>query len=163
MTSSQPLAVMSCRICGQPALHRFVAKGDRSGESIRVYFCNTCNARFTAPPDFDYETQDEGLIAYYEMHRDYILWRHNRIFDYLERSFSLGRGSFLDIGSGAGYSLEVAVERGWAAQGIEPGGTLARCCIPDDYIDSRRYPLFVARAAMAKLIAQLQASGKDTR
>jgi 2-polyprenyl-3-methyl-5-hydroxy-6-metoxy-1,4-benzoquinol methylase len=120
------LAALPCRICGQPAPRRLVAKGDRSGESITVYFCRTCNAHFTAPPDFNYETQDEGLIAYYEAHRDYILWRHNQIFDYLERAFGLGRGRFLDIGSGAGYSLEVAAKRGWDAQGIEPGGTLAR-------------------------------------
>ena len=120
-----PLAALPCRICGQPAPRRLVAKGDRSGESIEVYCCGACNAHFTAPPDFDYETQDDGLIAYYEAHRDYILWRHNRIFDYLERAFGLARGCFLDIGSGTGYSLEVAAKRGWDAQGIEPGGTLA--------------------------------------
>ena len=34
------------------------------------------------------------------------------------------------------------------------------CCIPDDYIDTKRYPLFVARAVMAELVAQLKASGK---
>ena len=123
--SSFPLAALPCRICGQPAPRRLVAKGDRLSESITVYFCHACNAHFTAPPYFDYDTQDEGLITYYEAHRDYILWRHNRIFDYLERVFSLGRGRFLDIGSGAGYSLEVAGKIGWDAQGIEPGGTLA--------------------------------------
>lgn len=124
-TAPLPLAVLSCRICGQLAQHRLAAKGDRSGESIRVYFCRACNAHFTAPPDFDYKSQGEGLIAYYEAHRDYILWRHNRIFDYLENAFVLARGSFLDIGSGAGYSLEVAANRGWDAQGIEPGSKLA--------------------------------------
>lgn len=123
--ASFPLAALSCRICGQPAPRQLDARGDRSGESITVYFCRACNAHFTAPPDFDYESQDEGLISYYEAHRDYILWRHNRIFDYLERAFGLGRGRFLDIGSGAGYSLEVAAKRGWDAQGIEPGSTLA--------------------------------------
>lgn len=121
-----PVAALPCRICGQPAPLQFATKGDRSSESITVYFCRACNAHFTAPPDFDYETRDEGLIAYYEAHRDYILWRHNRIFDYLDRAFNLGRGRFLDIGSGAGYSLELAAKRGWNAQGIEPGGTLAR-------------------------------------
>ena len=124
-TAPLPLVALPCRICGQAAPRRLVAKGDRSGESIKVYFCGACNAYFTAPPDFDYESQDEELIAYYEAHRDYILWRHNRIFDYLERAFGLARGRFLDIGSGAGYSLEVAAKRGWAAQGIEPGSTLA--------------------------------------
>lgn len=101
-----PLAALPCRICGQPAPYRLAAKGDRSGESITVYFCRACNVHYTNPPDFDYETQDEGLISYYEAHRDYILWRHNLIFDYLERTFCQARGRFLDIGSGAGYSLE---------------------------------------------------------
>ena len=120
-----PLAALPCRICNQPAPSRLSARGDRSGESITVYFCHACNAHFTAPSDFDYETQDEGLVPYYEAHRDYILRRHNRIFDYLESAFGLKCGRFLDIGSGAGYSLEVATKRGWSAQGIEPGGTLA--------------------------------------
>lgn len=124
-TAPPPVVTLPCRICGQAAPSRFVAKGDRSGESIKVYFCRACNAHFTDPPNFDYETQDEGLIAYYETYRDYILRRHNQIFDYLERAFNLVRGHFLDIGSGAGYSLEVAAKRGWDTQGIEPGSTLA--------------------------------------
>ena len=121
-----PLTALPCRICGQPAPRQLSARGDRSGESITVYSCGACNAHFTAPPDFDCEIQDEGLIAYYEAHRDYILWPHNRIFDSLERVFGLARGRFLDVGSGAGYSLEVAAKRGWDAQGIEPDCTLAR-------------------------------------
>lgn len=120
-----PLVALPCRLCGQAAPPRLVAKGHRSGKLIKVYFCRACNAHFTDPPDFDYETQDEGLIAYYEVHRDYILRRHNQIFDYLEKAFNLARGNFLDIGSGAGYSLEVAAKRGWDAQGVEPGSTLA--------------------------------------
>lgn len=120
-----PIVALPCRICGQAAPCRFTAKGDRAGARISVYFCAVCNAHFTAPPEFDYEKEDEGLIAYYEAHRDYILWRHKRIFDYLERVFWFARRRFLDIGSGAGYSLEVAAKCGWDVQGIEPGRALA--------------------------------------
>lgn len=47
-----------------------------------------------------------------------------------------------------------------AREGLHMSGLLANCCIPDDYIDTKRYPLFVARAVMAELVAQLKASGK---
>ena len=30
------------------------------------------------------------------------------------------------------------------------------CCIPDDWIDSKRYPLFMARDVMRTLIEQLE-------
>lgn len=145
------LVALPCRICGQTAPPRLVAKGERSGESIKVYFCSACNAHFTAPPNFDYEIQDGGLIAYYEVHRDYILRRHNLIFDYLERAFNLTHGNFLDIGSGAGYSLEVAAKRGWDAQGIEPGSTLA------EYSQSRQHGHVIHGYFTPELCASLQA------
>ena len=144
-----PIA-LPCRICGQSTLRRFAAKGDRSGVLINVYFCAACNAHFTAPPEFDYEKEDGGLIAYYEAHRGYILWRHRRIFDYIERTFGLKRGSFLDIGSGAGYSLEVAASRGWDAQGIEPGSRLA------EYSRSRLGGLVIHGYFTSDLRAKLQ-------
>ena len=37
--------------------------------------------------------------------------------------------------------------------------TLNTCRIPDDCIDSKRYPLFMARDVMRVLIEQLQAEG----
>ena len=36
---------------------------------------------------------------------------------------------------------------------------IASCRIPDDCIDSKRYPLFMARDVMRVLIEQLQAEG----
>lgn len=35
---------------------------------------------------------------------------------------------------------------------------LARCRIPDDCIDSKRYPLFMARAVLQELIESLQST-----
>ena len=35
---------------------------------------------------------------------------------------------------------------------------LLMCCIPDDCIDSKRYPLFMARAVLQELIESLQSS-----
>lgn len=60
------------------------------------------------PPDLDYEVQVvEGLISYYEAHRDYILWRHNLI----ARTFGQARRRYLDIGSGGGRWLQRARTR----------------------------------------------------
>ena len=36
--------------------------------------------------------------------------------------------------------------------------TIAKCRIPDDRIDSRRYPLFMARAVLKELIESLQST-----
>jgi len=35
---------------------------------------------------------------------------------------------------------------------------LPSCCIPDDCIDNRRYPFFMARAVMSEWIAELKAA-----
>jgi len=35
---------------------------------------------------------------------------------------------------------------------------LSTCCIPDDCIDSKRYPLFMARAVLQELIESLQST-----
>ena len=39
---------------------------------------------------------------------------------------------------------------------------LNRCRIPDDCIDEKRYPLFMARAVMQKLIESLQSTRGET-
>ncbi len=114
-----------CPLCSRVTRPVFQVQGSVPGHFLNVYHCHQCSAHFTAPLRFDYETYDEDLITYYEAHRDYILWRHNLIFDYLGAAFGMECGRFLDIGSGAGYSLEVAAKRGWYVQGVEPGNTLA--------------------------------------
>ncbi len=35
-----------------------------------------------------------------------------------------------------------------------------RCRIPDDYIDPKRYPLFMAREVVLELLAQFKAESK---
>ena len=37
------------------------------------------------------------------------------------------------------------------------------CRIPDDYIDSRRYPLFMARAVLQALIEEHEQASKGAR
>ena len=51
---------------------------------------------------------------------------------------------------------------GYRTSGLEATGPdpsyqlLANCHIPDDCIDSKRYPLFMARAVLQELIKSLQ-------
>lgn len=40
-----------------------------------------------------------------------------------------------------------------------PQRVIVTCRIPDDCIDSKRYPLFIARAVLQELIESLQATG----
>ena len=49
--------------------------------------------------------------------------RYMRFFEFVGAMQSPGR--FLDIGAGMGFSLDVAVEHGWQATGIEPNRHLA--------------------------------------
>ena len=52
--------------------------------------------------------------------------------------------------------------RSVAGRAVAPLGVIEHldiCRIPDDCIDSKRYPLFMARDVMRVLIEQLQAEG----
>lgn len=116
----------NCRICGKQvkALFRVPAHRDRMLK-LEVYHCANCAAYYTFPPGFDYDAPDEGVTDYYQRHRDYIVGRHTRIFDFVESLTGLGAGRFFDIGVGAGYSMQVAENRKWQAVGIEPSSLLA--------------------------------------
>ena len=43
----------------------------------------------------------------------------------------------------------------------EEGVDGAKCRIPDDCIDEKRYPLFMARAVLKELIESLQSTGSE--
>jgi hypothetical protein len=45
---------------------------------------------------------------------------------------------------------------------IASADSQASCRVPDDCIDSRRYPLFMARKVMREVIEQLKATGEKT-
>ena len=46
-----------------------------------------------------------------------------------------------------------------ARRGLIGQTHLTRCRIPDDCIDEKRYPLFMARAVLKELIESLQSTG----
>lgn len=58
---------------------------------------------------------------------------------------------------------DITTYRGWLALasellGDKPDWTALSCRIPDDCIDSKRYPLFMARAVLKELIESLQST-----
>jgi len=115
---------ISCRICNGNLIREFTVKGSRYKMNIDVLLCEKCDAYYTNPMDYDYECYDFDIIGYYVQHSEYIKWRHNVIFDFVESMRGQKKGKFLDLGSGAGYSLHVANARGWDAVGVEPSKTL---------------------------------------
>lgn len=115
---------ISCRVCNGNLVRKFAVKGSRYKMNIDVLLCEKCDAYYTNPMDYDYESHEFDIISYYVQHGEYIKWRHNAIFDIVESMRKQKKGKFLDLGSGAGYSLHVANARGWDAVGVEPSKTL---------------------------------------
>ena len=115
-----------CRLCNKKAdfLHSLI--GDRTSSKISLYFCKSCNAYYTYPQEYDYHQSDSSIIEYYLNHQEYIEWRHNKIFSFVENTFRVKNNNFLDIGSGLGLSLSVASARGWSSLGVEPCHILAK-------------------------------------
>ena len=64
---------------------------------------------------------------------------------------------FLGHGSPMNAILDNAYRRSWQALGRRFDGS--SCRIPDDCIDSKRYPLFMAREVMRGVIQEFQSTG----
>jgi 2-polyprenyl-3-methyl-5-hydroxy-6-metoxy-1,4-benzoquinol methylase len=118
-----------CAVCNRESVQRLAFRSvDSSGSVDKVYDivdCQICCFRFVRlPPD------DDGLSAYYERafelsYGNYVRARelkkaHFRHQLGLVTAHLPGAGArFLDIGCAAGFLLEVALERGWDASGVE--------------------------------------------
>jgi predicted metalloprotease len=89
-------------------------------------------------------------------------WENNRGSDQIEDlrnapGGGLGGGRRRVGGRGIGLgTIAIALVAGWIF-GINPM-TIPRCRVPDHCLDSKRYPLFMAREVMAGVIEQLSAS-----
>jgi len=110
-----------CRICAHPTRHIFDLHASRHGIDVPVHYCARCRAYWSDGGPVNYD--DVDLSSYYLPQADAIRTRYQRVFSHLERR--IAPGTFMDIGAGMGFSLEVAVRRGWSAQGLEPNKALA--------------------------------------
>lgn len=115
---------MLCRICHSELRFKYAVNNSR-GENGDIFFCDKCDAHFVEEIGFDYK--NDNVISHYVDHKIYIKNKYNSLFSYIEQFIHPSR--FLDIGSGMGYSLEVAQDRGWRAYGVEPNVILAQDCI----------------------------------
>lgn len=112
---------MNCRICGIPVTESYHLVSHENCENIiQQYFCSRCNCFLSDGGVVNYN--DADLREYYSFHRETIKKRIERYFVIVEKYVSIR--SFLDIGSGMGYSLEVGIKRGWDTKGIEPNSVL---------------------------------------
>ena len=112
---------MNCRICHGPARASYTLRSQRYGSPVRTRYCPACDAFFSDGSPTNYEDVDLG--DYYNGHAVTIKTRYMRFCEFVGAMQSPGR--FLDIGAGMGFSLDVAVEHGWQATGIEPNRHLA--------------------------------------
>ena len=117
-----------CPICGaEPS--RFV--GMRGGSAHRrgvgveceIWSCPTCDIIFPNPMPIPlgglaqhYETEAD---EFFEHHQPQVKSRTARLILDDAEAMNGGKGTLLDIGSGRGETLKLALERGWSAVGIE--------------------------------------------
>lgn len=126
---------MICRVCKKKLCSIYFVKKNKSTEKVRIYYCKSCDAFFIDKKCANYECDD--LLDYYKNRSLHIINRYNLMFLCVENIIK--PSSFLDIGSGMGYSLDVAESRGWSAEGFEPNNILAKNCIERGLTVHNRY------------------------
>lgn len=113
---------MNCRICSGATQSCFELRSRRHDIVVPVFRCRACDAYFSDGGPVSYDNVD--LIDYYLPHALSIRMRYERLLAKVESLAAPGR--FMDIGAGMGFSLEVAIQRGWTARGLEPNRALAQ-------------------------------------
>lgn len=116
---------MKCKLCGSEIKKIYSLKSPRNGLDIPVFFCKACSVHFCDVVDYDYKNNnDDDLIHYYEARQEGSQARQYKIFKFIQDNFYQKPGAFLDLGSGIGYSVQIAQKLGWQAFGIEPNDVL---------------------------------------
>lgn len=125
-----------CTLCGS-ARARAIFQGEDEGEPFIVDRCSACEnvylrdwRRHLSRPLYDYYASEAWLAG---NHQDPINAKRNRELLHDFERFVDGR-QVLDVGCGAGHFVEVALEEGWDAQGIELSAAV-------DYCKSRGLPV----------------------
>lgn len=115
---------MICRICQGMTKSSYMLHSNDHNLDVQTYYCPACDAFFSNGTPVNYEQIDDfDVIAYYLQHEHVIRNRYQKVFSFIESL--VAPGQFLDIGAGMGFSLDVAIQRGWMATGLEPNPELA--------------------------------------
>jgi len=116
-------ALRRCLLCGSEEIREY----HRDDAGIAIHRCRSCGLQFMNP-----QYTDAHLADYYSRYtRDEPEWDealtylHESHLALLERHLP-SKGRILDVGSGKGHLLQVAIQRGWDVQGYEVDGALAR-------------------------------------
>ncbi len=115
MNKYEPLK-MECEFCGSERIYKY----HQSDNGARIFKCRGCKIQFMNP-----QYTDEYLADYYSTYirdeskiEDELIKAQTYCLSLVE-AFLPGKGNLLEIGSGNGYLLKVAKERGWNPLGHE--------------------------------------------
>ena len=112
---------MSCNICGANETN-FIKKED----TWDVVQCKRCSFVYITPLPSEqflykhYQTYLPVGDVYIEQWRSMMLCVFQRSLDAIESRRGSRKGTLLDIGCGYGFFLELALQRGWHVNGVEP-------------------------------------------
>ncbi len=122
MATFDPL-LERCRICNSSDIYLYHADSD----DISIFRCRECGVQFMNP-----QYTDRHLVEYYAQYTkeepqwdEPLEYVHNFYLNILEQ-YASSKGPLLDVGSGKGHLLGVALQRGWDAQGYEIDCDLAK-------------------------------------
>jgi SAM-dependent methyltransferase len=123
--TSEPMERVDCRACFSAKAAFFKELGP-----YRFQRCSECGLVYMSPRpatkklealyDESYFQSSDPKVGYsvYEGDKLSLRDKSSRLLDAIERHVAPGR--FLDVGCAYGFSLQVARERGWLVEGIEP-------------------------------------------
>ena len=139
-----------CPICEKPPSKSLGRRGGAAhrqnlGVECEIWRCGSCGLLFPNPMPVPVGGPDQhyGMIPDdYFQHHD-IDEKGHLGSNLLERAQALtgGKGRLLDIGTGRGELLRVAVEDGWDATGVEPSAAFAEYAARYSSAEIRREPV----------------------
>jgi len=119
-------AKLNCPLCGEQSVKALLSKP----KNFQVYICTSCKLGQTIPyPEESngqeyFSNSDEYFANHYATNQE--IW-HKFMAFLLDRARPyVTSGAMLDIGTGIGFMLELAQERGFKAMGIEPSPAATR-------------------------------------
>jgi len=115
MTKYDPL-IKECRLCGSLNIRRF----HQAENGSQIYKCQRCKIQFMNPQYSD--TYLTNLYSSYirdETHLEEELMKSHSYCLQLIQECAAVKGKLLDIGSGNGYLIKIAKDKGWIPTGHE--------------------------------------------
>jgi 2-polyprenyl-3-methyl-5-hydroxy-6-metoxy-1,4-benzoquinol methylase len=124
----------SCPVCNSnPLEFCFICKDHSiTGEEFKIWECNNCKHRITAPIPPEAEIDKYYKADHYISHTDSSKGVINKLYKlarrftlsekrrFIQRQTGLASGRLLEVGTGTGAFLNVMEQSGWQTTGLEP-------------------------------------------